>query len=103
MFIHILVCLFSFLLHVHFMSFFPLQSTSSVPEIREAMDNYLRHRVNDLTGQNISSYMKKIMFRHLSGLIVFGTIAGFVIGLIAQALRFTINPEFIIDSVIVEQ
>ena len=70
-----------------------------MPEIREAMDNYLRYRVKDITGQNISTYMKKIMFSRLSGLIVFGTIAGFIIGLVAQALRFTINPEFIIENI----
>lgn len=64
----------------------------SVPDIREAMDQYLRHRVQDLSSQTIAQCMKDIMFRHLSGLIIFGSITGCFLGFVIQGLNFTIHP-----------
>lgn len=37
--------------------------------------------------------MKDIMLVHLSSLIVFGSIMGCLLGVVAQGFRFTINPE----------
>lgn len=57
------------------------------------MDRYFRHRMQDLTSRKISKLMKDIMLVHLSSLIVFGSIMGCLLGVVAQGFRFTINPE----------
>lgn len=61
------------------------------------MDRYFRHRMQDLSGSKISKLMKDIMLVHLSGLIVFGSIMGCLLGVVAQGFRFTINPEMAVE------
>lgn len=57
------------------------------------MDQYLRRRMRDLPSESIAQFMKDILFHHLSGLIVFGSVTGCVIGIVAQGLRFTTSPS----------
>ena len=65
----------------------------SVPKIRDAISGFLNHRVKTLSKKMISSLMRELLFRHLIGLIMYGCIMGCLVGLVAQALKFSLNPE----------
>lgn len=72
-----------------------LQQAISVPDFREAMDKYLRKRITQLaSGDRMAKVMKDLMFRHLGWLVVSGSVMGCFIGLLAQALRLTVDPVF---------
>lgn len=59
------------------------------------MDRYLRHRVNSFTSDKVSMFIRSLIFKHFIVLISYGCVMGFIVGLISQGLRFTLNPDFI--------
>ena len=62
------------------------------------MDRFLHYRVNDLTCEKVAKFIRNLMYRHFIVLISYGCLMGFIVGLIAQALRFTLNPEFVLEA-----
>lgn len=67
----------------------------SVPQFREEMDRYLSWRAEAVTEKDIGKLMRRHLFRHLSWIVVWGSVFGVLTGLVVQALHISLNFDII--------
>lgn len=68
----------------------------SIPRFREELDRYLSWRVEALLEKRIGTLMRKLMYRHLGWLVVWGCVFGVVSGVVTQALKVSLNLSLIL-------
>ena len=76
-------------------NYFTLQGIS-VPRFREEMDRYLSWRVEELIEKKIGTLMRRLMYRHLGWLVVWGCVFGVLIGIVTQGVKISLNFRFIL-------
>ena len=58
------------------------------------MDHYLSWRVEELTENKIGSLMRKLIYRHLGWLVVWGCVFGVLTGIVTQGVKISLNFNF---------
>ena len=68
----------------------------SIPRFREELDRYLSWRVEALLEKRIGTLMRKLMYRHLGWLVVWGCVFGVMTGIVTQGLKVSLNFSLIL-------
>lgn len=72
-----------------------LLQAMNVHRFREQMDHYLNWRVGELTEKRVGSLMRKLIYRHLGWLVVWGCVFGLATGIVSQGLKISLNFNFL--------
>ncbi len=72
----------------------PPPQAISVPRFRKELDGYLCWRIEHLAEQKIGKQLRRLMYRHMGWVVVWGSVFGVVIGIATQALKFSLNFNF---------
>ena len=66
-----------------------------MPRFRKEMDQYLTWRIEELTQQQVGRLMRGLIYQHLGWVVVWGCVLGGLSGLVIQAVRLSLNFNFL--------
>lgn len=75
----------------------PFQALS-VPLFRKEMQQYLSWRLEELTEKRIGSLMRRLIYKHLGWIIVWGCVFGILTGVVVQGLKISLNFNFFLKA-----